>query len=198
MDGALPRCRRLPLGAVRPFNLSLPFFLQLLILTIRSVHNTRIERLWYDVTQGFSNKWKLFFFDLEDHHSLRPDNNDHIWLLHLLFHLAIEQDCQRWVSHWNNHKISTPGHSSAPGTRATPSQMWLTSQLTDGMRGFEHLQDTPADNVNPLMLQDLRDRRAAEVANPANIASESTFPSFAPHIVSPSSCFLQPHRTWPT
>ncbi|KAJ7265822.1 hypothetical protein C8J57DRAFT_1069107, partial [Mycena rebaudengoi] len=38
----------------------------------RSVHNTRIERLWYDVTHGFGQKWKKFFTDLEVNHGLNP------------------------------------------------------------------------------------------------------------------------------
>ncbi|KAI0687882.1 hypothetical protein C8T65DRAFT_712118 [Cerioporus squamosus] len=39
----------------------------------RSVHNTRIERLWYDVTSGFGQKWNNFFYDLEMHCHLNPD-----------------------------------------------------------------------------------------------------------------------------
>ncbi|KAJ7136327.1 hypothetical protein C8R43DRAFT_894051, partial [Mycena crocata] len=39
---------------------------------VRSVHNTRIERLWYDVTHGFGKKWKVFFLDLEANHGLNP------------------------------------------------------------------------------------------------------------------------------
>ncbi|KAF7346893.1 hypothetical protein MVEN_01441500 [Mycena venus] len=43
-----------------------------LAFDIRSVHNTRIKRLWYDVTHGFGQKWKRFFMDLEVHHGLNP------------------------------------------------------------------------------------------------------------------------------
>ncbi|KAH9918454.1 uncharacterized protein B0H18DRAFT_912789, partial [Fomitopsis serialis] len=31
----------------------------------RSVHNTRVERLWYDFTRGVGQKWKNFFLQLE-------------------------------------------------------------------------------------------------------------------------------------
>ncbi|THH06932.1 hypothetical protein EW146_g9463 [Bondarzewia mesenterica] len=51
----------------------------------RSVHNTWIERLWYDVTHGYGQKWKDFFLDLETHYGLDPTNAVHIWLLHHLF-----------------------------------------------------------------------------------------------------------------
>ncbi|KAJ7501271.1 hypothetical protein B0H11DRAFT_1713617, partial [Mycena galericulata] len=40
--------------------------------TSKSVHNTRIERLWYYVTHGFGKKWKVFFLDLETNHGLDP------------------------------------------------------------------------------------------------------------------------------
>ncbi|KAJ7073444.1 hypothetical protein B0H15DRAFT_740062, partial [Mycena belliarum] len=39
---------------------------------VRIVHNTRIERMWYDVTHGFGHKWKKFFTDLEVQHGLNP------------------------------------------------------------------------------------------------------------------------------
>ncbi|KAJ7868268.1 hypothetical protein B0H14DRAFT_3084086 [Mycena olivaceomarginata] len=63
----------------------------------RSVHNTRIERLWYDVTHGFGKKWKVFFLNLETNHGLNPTRSGHIWLLHHLF-LASEA--------WNFHQLT--------------------------------------------------------------------------------------------
>ena len=51
----------------------------------RSVHNSRIERIWYDVTEGFGGKWKDFFTDLEANEGLDVDNQAHIWLLHHLY-----------------------------------------------------------------------------------------------------------------
>ncbi|KAF7343732.1 hypothetical protein MSAN_01953800 [Mycena sanguinolenta] len=51
----------------------------------RSVNNTRIEHLWYDVTHGFGFKWKKFFIDLEVNHNLNPTIAEHIWLLHHLY-----------------------------------------------------------------------------------------------------------------
>lgn len=64
----------------------------------RSVHNTRIERLWYDVTHGFGEKWKKFFYLLESHHGLNPLAPAHIWLLHHLFLAAINEDAQEWLA----------------------------------------------------------------------------------------------------
>ncbi|KAJ7206953.1 hypothetical protein C8J57DRAFT_1441190 [Mycena rebaudengoi] len=71
-----------------------------------SVHNTRIERLWYDVTHGFGQKWKKFFTDLEVNHGLNPTVASHIWLLHHLFLPAINTDAQEWADAWNSHSLN--------------------------------------------------------------------------------------------
>ncbi|EIN04394.1 hypothetical protein PUNSTDRAFT_76606 [Punctularia strigosozonata HHB-11173 SS5] len=97
----------------------------------RSVHNTRIERLWYDVTHGFGMKWKDFFLELETHHGLEPTNPDHIWLLHHLFLASINQDALEWAEIWNSHKMSTPGTGAQ-----SPNEMFFFSMLQDGPRGL--------------------------------------------------------------
>ena len=75
----------------------------------RSVHNTRIERMWYDVTRSYGQKWKNFFADLETNCGLTPNIPAHIWLLHHLFLDAINQDAAEWVQMWNNHVIQIKG-----------------------------------------------------------------------------------------
>jgi hypothetical protein len=77
-----------------------------MFLVFRSVHNIRIERLWVDVTQGFGRLWYNFFYDLEFHHHLDPDYDEHIWLLHYLFLASINQNAHRWAEGWNHHKLS--------------------------------------------------------------------------------------------
>ncbi|KAJ6579872.1 hypothetical protein B0H10DRAFT_2341862 [Mycena sp. CBHHK59/15] len=72
----------------------------------RSVHNTQIERLWYDVTHGFGKKWKVFFLDLEANHCLNPTRPGHIWLLHHLFLSSINRDAQDWAEAWNSHQLT--------------------------------------------------------------------------------------------
>lgn len=47
----------------------------------RSVHNSRIERLWYDVTVGFGRKWKEMFQHLEAQEGLNTACRPHKWLL---------------------------------------------------------------------------------------------------------------------
>ncbi|KAJ7828422.1 hypothetical protein B0H13DRAFT_2240860 [Mycena leptocephala] len=58
------------------------------------VHNKHIERLWYDVTHSFGQKWKKFFTILEVHNGLNSQVPAHIWLLHHLFLHHINADAQ--------------------------------------------------------------------------------------------------------
>jgi hypothetical protein len=105
----------------------------------RSVHNTHIERLWYDVTQGFGLKWKNFFLELEVHHGLNPRVSAHIWLLHHLFHAEIDRDAQEWSQSWNSHKLTIAGERSR-----SPHDIFLFSMLQDGPRGIRQ-HPTPPD-----------------------------------------------------
>ncbi|KAJ6575999.1 hypothetical protein DFH09DRAFT_1246525 [Mycena vulgaris] len=99
----------------------------------RSVHNTRIERLWYDVTHGFGFKWKQFFIDLEVHHDLNPSLPAHIWLLHHLFLDSVNQDAQEWAAAWNSHHLQIRGERGR-----SPRDMFMFSMLQDGPRGLEY------------------------------------------------------------
>ena len=97
----------------------------------RSVHNSRIERIWYDVTEGFGSKWKDFFTDLEASEGLDVNNPAHIWLLHHLFLGSINQDALSWAEAWNNHKLQIQGEP-----QQTPQEMYFFSMLEDGPRGL--------------------------------------------------------------
>ena len=109
---------------------------------VRSVHNTRIERLWYDVTQGFGLKWKEFFLDLEVHHGLVPQLPSHIWLLHFLFLHSVDEDAQEWAAAWNSHHLNIHGERSR-----SPRDIFLFSMLQDGPRGIQQLLATPEEEV---------------------------------------------------
>ena len=86
MDGGEPGHRKgfLHLGEVRQLA-RLPRLKFLQPFFDRSVHNSRIERIWYNITKGFGGKWKDLFTDLEANEGLDVDNLAHIWLLQHLF-----------------------------------------------------------------------------------------------------------------
>lgn len=102
-----------------------------MVLCCRSVHNSRIERIWYDVTEGFGSKWKDFLTDLEANEGLDVNNPAHIWLLHHLFLDDINKDALTWAEVWNNHKLQIRGEP-----QQTPQEMFFFSMLEDGPRGI--------------------------------------------------------------
>ncbi|KAH9920811.1 hypothetical protein B0H21DRAFT_781648 [Amylocystis lapponica] len=106
----------------------------------RSVHNTRIERLWCDVTDGYGKKWKIFFMSLEVHHRLDAGSSSHIWLLHHLFLQAINQDALEWAETWNAHQLGLRG--SAP---RSPRDLFLFGQVEEGPRGIEPFMEATGD-----------------------------------------------------
>ncbi|KAF8188548.1 hypothetical protein K438DRAFT_1907435 [Mycena galopus ATCC 62051] len=108
----------------------------------RSVNNTRIERLWYDVTHGFGFKWKKFFVDLEVNHGLNPTLPAHIWLLHHLFLHRIDEDAQEWAAAWNSHDLQIRGERTR-----SPHDIFFFSQLQDGPRGLERILAPPTEDV---------------------------------------------------
>lgn len=83
------------------------------------------------MTEGFGRKWKDFFYTLEDHHGLDVSDPSHIWLLHLLFLPAINEDALAWAEAWNSHRIQLEGER-----RKSPRQMFAQSGLLDGIRGL--------------------------------------------------------------
>lgn len=115
MDGRAQRARQqvIHMGTVciylnlivsrHPDNTSnfLPFY--------RSVHNSRIERLWYDVTVGFGRKWKEMFQHLEAQEGLNTACRPHKWLLCHLFLSSLNDEAKRWQGYWNNHMMSIRG-----------------------------------------------------------------------------------------
>ncbi|KAI0694683.1 hypothetical protein C8Q76DRAFT_634347 [Earliella scabrosa] len=109
----------------------------------RSVHNTRIERLWYDVTNGFGQKWKNFFIELETHCHLNAHNPGHIWLLHYLFKDAINEDATDWVRAWNRHVMQLKGSQNR-----SPFDMYLFSLINDGARGLD--EAGPPEDAEPV------------------------------------------------
>ncbi|CDO68132.1 hypothetical protein BN946_scf185003.g4 [Trametes cinnabarina] len=107
----------------------------------RSVHDTHIERLWYDVTQGFGAKWKSFLLKLEHSHGLDAERPAHIWLVHHLFLNALNADAQEWASTWNAHRLHITGEQAA-----SPRELFMFGMVCHGPRGIEHIAN-PADDV---------------------------------------------------
>jgi hypothetical protein len=100
--------------------------------SLRSIHNTRIERLWYDVTSGFGAKWKDLFLALEHNDGLNPSLPFHVWLIHFLFRAAIQEDALQWANVWNCHNMQIRGERSR-----SPEDMFMAGILQCGPRGLD-------------------------------------------------------------
>ncbi|KAJ3974861.1 hypothetical protein EV361DRAFT_969607 [Lentinula raphanica] len=152
----------------------------------RSVHNVRIERLWRDVTQAFGLKWYNFFFDLEAEAGLLPDNDTHIWLLHVLFLAAIDQDAAEWAEGWNHHKVSFDGEER----ERSPKDMFFFGALQQGLRGPRDGIDEAIQNLHHYGIDwdDLADEAIMRHHNHHN--PDEMLPIDHPHTNQPSHLSL--------
>ena len=72
-----------------------------------SVHNERIERLWRDVTEKVTGKYRTLFHEMNEEENLNPDNELDILCLHWVFTQCIQRDLSEFAAAHNQHGIST-------------------------------------------------------------------------------------------
>lgn len=87
-------------------------------ITGRSVHNSRIERLWRDVFQSCTVMYYNIFSLLEDTHELDIDNDVHLFCLHYVFLPKINVSLRAFQQGWNQHPLQSERGLS-------PNQLWL-------------------------------------------------------------------------
>ena len=81
------------------------------VITGRSVHNQRIERLWRDVNSAVLSCFRETFFFMENAGLLNRDSELHIFSLHFVYLPRINRALQHFVEAWNNHRLRTAGQS---------------------------------------------------------------------------------------
>ena len=96
------------------------------MITGRSTHNQRIERLWRDVYEGVLCLYKGLFYYLEDINCLDPCDEVDLYALHFVFLNRINNHLAEWSAAWNRHPISGEHNYS-------PLQLWTLGlvQLAD-------------------------------------------------------------------
>ena len=91
------------------------------IITGRSTHNQRIERLWRDVFQGVLSNYHHLFYFLEDQNFLDPINDKHIAALHYVYMHEINKKLKLWQRAWSNHRMRS--------VRSSPLRLWIAGQV---------------------------------------------------------------------
>ncbi|KAK6984673.1 hypothetical protein R3P38DRAFT_3332768 [Favolaschia claudopus] len=170
----------------------------------RSVHNTRIERLWYNVTHGFGKKWKVFFLDLETNHGLNPTRPGHIWLLHHLFLASINRDALDRCEAWNSHQLTVRRQRER-----SPRDLFTFRMLREGPRGissFLAAEDEEIEDINeygidweanaePELMAHLFENNPDERTNNTDpFASSSTPANLSEVLCEPPGCPFTPRQ----
>lgn len=100
------------------------------MITGRSVHNQRIERLWRDLFDGVSYIYYHLFYHLEDNGVLEPSNPQHLFSLHYVYVPRINRHIEKWKQGFVRHRIRTAGNRS-------PMQLYILGLLN--LRSSQHV-----------------------------------------------------------
>ena len=84
----------------------------------KSVHNTRIERLWRDMREKVADKYRETFMKMENDGILVSNNDIHKYALHYVYLPRIRRDLQQWRRAWNMHGLRSE-------RSVTPLQLWI-------------------------------------------------------------------------
>ncbi len=89
------------------------------VISGRSVHNQRIERLWRDLFTDCVSFFYYLFYSMESVGLLNQCDPRYLYALHIVFLSKIQFQLNLFRSGWNNHKLRTEHNR-------TPLQLWIS------------------------------------------------------------------------
>lgn len=101
------------------------------VITGKSVHNQRVERLWRDLFHSCASTFYLLFHTLEAEGLLNVDSVTDLVALHFVFLPVIQQHVEYFRKGWCNHRLRTKHNY-------TPNQLFIM--------GMEELQSHDPQN----------------------------------------------------
>ena len=120
------------------------------ILTGKSVHNVRVERLRRDVYEGVLSHYVKLFTHMESEGLLDPMDEEHLFCLHFVYIPRLQKALDECVFQWNSHPISTEGNLSLEQLFITRcfADPTVDERLPDDIDMFGSGVDSDADALN--------------------------------------------------
>ena len=98
------------------------------VLAGRSIHNTRIERLWWDVHRVVGSRFKNIFESLKYSGELDLDDPLDLWVLHTIFLPIINRSLRTFQTTWDFHR-------SASAQEKSPHRLYLEGLALQSVDG---------------------------------------------------------------